>query len=68
MDVNRPGAEVQVGKPDCLMFGQNGRSCRRGRRAEKDCEQSFGNGTILRSFLETVTPIHAQLDKLDEMN
>jgi len=24
--------------------------------------------TILRAFLETVTPIHAQLDKLDEMN
>ncbi|WP_306564447.1 restriction endonuclease subunit S [Aquabacterium sp.] len=24
--------------------------------------------TILRSFVETVTPIHAQLDKLDEMN
>ena len=24
--------------------------------------------TMLRAFLETVTPIHAQLDKLDEMN
>jgi type I restriction enzyme S subunit len=24
--------------------------------------------TLLRAFLETVTPIHAQLDKLDEMN
>jgi len=25
-------------------------------------------GNLLRAFLETVTPIHAQLDKLDEMN
>ena len=24
--------------------------------------------TLLRTFLETVTPIHAQLDKLDETN
>lgn len=26
------------------------------------------SATLLRAFLETVTPIHAQLDKLDEMN
>ena len=28
----------------------------------------FINEDLLRAFLETVTPIHAQLDKLDETN